>query len=46
LPEVHGSWGSGRLLEGTLFTAVLTNDGRLAIGAVGPQQVYAALAAS
>ena len=46
LPKVHGSWGSGRLLEGTLFTAVLTDDGRVAVGAVGPQQVYAALAGS
>jgi hypothetical protein len=46
LPEVHGTWGSGRLLEGTLFTVVLTDDGRVAVGAVGPQQVYAALAAS
>jgi hypothetical protein len=46
LPEVHGTWGSGRVLEGTLFTVVLTDDGRVAVGAVGPQQVYAALAAS
>jgi outer membrane lipoprotein-sorting protein len=44
LPAVSGSWGSGHLLRGTLFSAVLTDDGRLAVGAVAPQQVYAALA--
>ena len=45
LPAVSGSWGTGRLLSGALFTAVLTDDGRLAVGAVRPAQVYAALAA-
>jgi outer membrane lipoprotein-sorting protein len=45
LPQVSGSWGRGRLLEGTLFSAVLTDDGRVAVGAVGPDQLYAALAA-
>ncbi|MEO7061370.1 MAG: hypothetical protein ABI083_16745 [Lapillicoccus sp.] len=45
IPEVSGSWGSGRLVDGTLFSAVLSNDGRVAIGAVGPDQLYAALAA-
>jgi outer membrane lipoprotein-sorting protein len=44
LPTVSGSWGSGRLLQGTLFSAVLTDDGRLAIGAVPPHALYAALA--
>jgi outer membrane lipoprotein-sorting protein len=43
LPKVSGSWGSGRLLAGTAFTAVLTDDGRLAIGSVAPNVVYAAL---
>ena len=43
LPRVHGSWGSGRLLGGTLFSAVLTDDGRLAVGAVAPEALYAAL---
>ena len=43
LPQVSGSWGSGRLLESTAFTAVLTDDGRLAIGSVAPDVVYAAL---
>ncbi len=46
LPKVSGTWGSGRLVDGTLFSAVLTDDGRLAVGAVAPEQLYAALAAS
>jgi outer membrane lipoprotein-sorting protein len=45
LPSVSGTWGSGHLLEGTLFSAVVTNDGRVAVGAVGPEQLYAALGA-
>lgn len=44
LPKVSGSWGSGRLLRGTVFSAVLTDDGRVAVGAVPPQQLYDALA--
>jgi outer membrane lipoprotein-sorting protein len=44
LPAVSGSWGSGHLLHGPLFSAVLTDDGRLAFGAVRPQMLYAALA--
>lgn len=43
LPQVSGTWGSGRLLTGTLFSAVLSNDGRVAVGAVAPEQLYAAL---
>ncbi len=45
LPKVSGDWGSGRLLTGTLFSAVLADDGRVAIGAVAPERLYAALAA-
>jgi outer membrane lipoprotein-sorting protein len=44
LPEVDGEWGSGRLMAGTAFSAVLTDDGRLAVGAVQPQLLYDALA--
>ena len=33
LQPVNGSWGSGRLLAGTAFSAVWTDDGRLAVGA-------------
>jgi outer membrane lipoprotein-sorting protein len=43
LQPVHGSWGSGRLLAGTAFSAVWTDDGRLAIGAVRPDVIYQAL---
>ncbi|MDX6300446.1 MAG: hypothetical protein QOF53_1660 [Nocardioidaceae bacterium] len=44
LPRVSGSWGSGRLLSGTLFSVLVTDDGRLVIGSVRPQGLYAALA--
>jgi outer membrane lipoprotein-sorting protein len=44
LPTVSGAWGSGHLLHGALFSAVLTDDGRVAIGAVPPSMLYAALA--
>jgi outer membrane lipoprotein-sorting protein len=44
LPTVSGSWGSGHLLQGTLFSAVLTDDGRVAVGAVAPDALYTALA--
>lgn len=45
LPAVSGSWGSGHLFAGTLFSAVVTDDGRVAVGAVTPPALYAALAA-
>lgn len=45
LPKVSGSWGSGHLMAGTVFSALLTDDGRLVIGAVTPEGLYAALAA-
>lgn len=44
LPSVSGPWGSGHLLRGTVFSAVLTDDGQLAIGAVAPELLYSALA--
>ncbi len=43
LQQVSGSWGSGRLLGGTAFSAVWTDDGRLAVGAVRPDVIYQAL---
>lgn len=43
LPTVSGTWGSGHLLQGTLFSVLLTDDGRVAVGAVPPEQLYAAL---
>lgn len=45
LPEVSGAWGRGRLLSTVLVTAVITDDGRVAVGAVEPERLYAALAA-
>ena len=45
LPRISGEWGTGRVLSGTLVSAILTDDGRVAIGAVGPQALGAALAA-
>ena len=43
LPTVSGSWGSGRLLAGTAFSVVITDDGRYAAGAVAPELLYRAL---
>jgi len=43
LERVSGDWGSGRLLAGTAFSAVLTDDGRIAFGAVRPEKLYEAL---
>jgi hypothetical protein len=44
MPTVSGAWGSGHLLSSALFSAVLTDDGRVAVGAVAPQLLYHALA--
>jgi outer membrane lipoprotein-sorting protein len=46
LPKKAGSWGSGHLMAGTAFSVLLTDDGRLVIGAVTPEGLYAALAGS
>lgn len=43
LPRVKGAWGSGRVFSGPLFSAVLTDDGRVAVGAVVPDLLYTAL---
>ncbi|GAB3410388.1 LolA family protein [Flindersiella endophytica] len=40
LPKVSGSWGSGRLLKGSLFTVLFTDDGRVLAGAVAPERLY------
>jgi outer membrane lipoprotein-sorting protein len=42
LKPVSGSWGSGRLLDSPLLTALVTDDGRVFAGAVDPQALYAA----
>lgn len=44
LPMVDGDWGSGRLLTSALFTALLTDDGRLLVGAVDDDTLLAAAA--
>jgi outer membrane lipoprotein-sorting protein len=46
LPKVSGTWGSGHLMAGTVFSVLLTDDGRIVVGAVTPEGLYAALAAS
>lgn len=43
LPKVSGTWGSGRLLQGPLFSVLVTDTGQVAAGAVPPAQLYAAL---
>jgi outer membrane lipoprotein-sorting protein len=37
---VHGTWGSGRLIRTSLFSALLTN-GKVLVGAVTPAVLYA-----
>jgi hypothetical protein len=44
LPVVKGAWGSGRVVTSRLVTVLITDDGRLFIGAVAPERVYAAAA--
>ncbi|HZK05109.1 MAG TPA: hypothetical protein VFC82_04585 [Actinomycetaceae bacterium] len=44
LPTVSGDWGSGKLFDGTLFSAILADDGRIAVGPVAPEALYDALA--
>jgi hypothetical protein len=45
LPTVSGTWGSGHLLRGTLFTVLVTDNGQVVAGAVAPERLYAALSA-
>ncbi|MET9021191.1 hypothetical protein ABZV93_14505 [Actinopolymorpha sp. NPDC004070] len=40
LPKVSGSWGSGRVLKGSLFSVLVTDDGRVLAGAVSPDRLY------
>jgi outer membrane lipoprotein-sorting protein len=44
LPTVSGAWGSGHLLTGSLFSVLLTDDGRILAGAVSPERLYGAAA--
>ncbi|MDA8437759.1 MAG: hypothetical protein M0Z51_02715 [Propionibacterium sp.] len=45
LPTQTGSWGTAHVLNGTLVSAVITTDGRYAVGAVAPDRLLAALPA-
>lgn len=40
LPRVSGDWGSGWLLESALASALVTDDGRLLVGAVSPERLF------
>jgi len=42
--QVHGAWGSGRLLRTSLVSVLMTNNGHVLIGAVTPAVLYAAAA--
>jgi outer membrane lipoprotein-sorting protein len=42
--QVHGSWGSGRLLQTSLVSVLFTSDGKVFAGAVTPPALYAAAA--
>ncbi len=39
---VSGSWGSGRLVQTSLLSMLITNNGRVLVGAVTPSVLYAA----
>jgi outer membrane lipoprotein-sorting protein len=41
---VSGSWGSGRLVKTSLISMLITNNGRVLVGAVTPQVLYSAAA--
>jgi outer membrane lipoprotein-sorting protein len=45
LPAVRGSWGSGRLLQTSVLSVLVTTDGRAFVGAVDPPVLYAAAGA-
>ncbi|MCW6005150.1 DUF2092 domain-containing protein [Micromonospora sp. CPCC 205371] len=40
LPEVSGAWGRGNLLTGTVFSVLITDDGRVLAGLVSPERLY------
>jgi outer membrane lipoprotein-sorting protein len=42
--QVHGSWGSGRLLRTSLLSVLITSDGKVFAGAVTPSVLYSAAA--
>lgn len=46
LRRVSGSWGSGRMLDTPLVCVLVTDDGRVFTGEVGPAALYAAAGAA
>jgi outer membrane lipoprotein-sorting protein len=42
LPKVSGKWGSGHLLSGSLFSALVTDSGQVYAGLVTPDTLYQA----
>lgn len=44
LTPVRGSWGSGLLLDSPVLSVLVTDDGRVFLGAVDPQVLYSAAA--
>ena len=42
--RVSGSWGSGRLIKTSLVSLLITDNGRVLVGAVTPQVLYSAAA--
>jgi hypothetical protein len=44
--DVSGAFGSGRLVQGALINVLLVEDGRIAVGAVSPRALEAAVAST
>jgi outer membrane lipoprotein-sorting protein len=44
LPSVSGPWGSGKMVSSRLFSVLITDDGRVLIGAVSPDRLTQAAA--
>jgi len=44
LPEASGDWGTGWLISGKLFSALVTTDGRVLVGAVSADRLQSAAA--
>jgi outer membrane lipoprotein-sorting protein len=44
LPRVSGPWGGGHVLSSRLFSVLITDDGRMLVGAVTPERLAEAAA--
>jgi outer membrane lipoprotein-sorting protein len=42
LPKASGSWGTGHIFAGSLFSVLIVDDGRVFAGAVAPETLYQA----